>query len=57
MWIEVASHRFGWVEVAIADSDREVEGTDPFVDSDPPDHVAALDRIARRHDPIGKVRV
>ena len=57
MGIEVAPHRFGWVNVAIADSDGEMEGNNPFVESDPPNHLTALNRIARRHDPIGKVRV
>jgi len=57
MGIEVAPHRFGWVNVAIADSDGEMEGSDPFVESDPPDHLTTPDRIACRHDPIGKVRV
>ena len=57
MGIEVAPHRFGWVNVAIADSDGEMEGSDPFVESDPSDHLAAADQIPHRHDPLGKVRV
>jgi hypothetical protein len=57
MGIEVAPHRFGRINVAIADSDGEMECSDPFVESDPPDHFTAPDPIARRHDPIGKVRV
>lgn len=57
MGIEIAPHRCGWVDVAIADSDGEMEDSDPFVESDPSDHLAAADQIPHRHDPLGKVRV
>ena len=49
MRIEVAPQRFGRVDVAIADSHREVESDAPFVESDRPDDVAAPD-LDRRSD-------
>ena len=57
MRIQVATQRFGRVNVSITDPHREVKSDTPSVEPNRTDDVTSADLITGRHEPLGEVGV